>query len=100
MVHITVRDGRDGHPKDPDGRGAVLGVAQLPDLLDVGDAITMPDLTRVIVVGVEENLGGETEGMDPMSQTVFVGAMPEAPAPALTAAKHRTHRTPGTCVHR
>ena len=78
MVHITVRDGRAGHPKDPDGRGAVLGVTQAPDLLDVGDVIELPDGTRGIIIGLEEVLGGEAEGMDPMSQTVFVGTMPEA----------------------
>ena len=53
MAHITVGDGRAGHPKDPDGRGAILGVTQAPDLLDVGDVITLPDGTRGIIIGVE-----------------------------------------------
>lgn len=82
MAHITVRDGRAGHQKDPDGRGAVLGVARAPRLLDVGEVIDLPDGTRGLVIGVEDILGAALEGMDPMSQTVIVGTMPEAPASA------------------
>lgn len=82
MAHITVRDGRAGHVKGPDGLGPVLGVAQAPGLLDIGAIIALPDGTRVIIIGVEDVLGGLTEGMDPMSQTVFVGTIPEASANA------------------
>jgi hypothetical protein len=82
MAHITVRDGRTGHQKDPDGRGAVLGVAQAPHLLDVGEVVDLPDGTRALIIGVEDVLGGAAEGMDPISQTVFVGTMPPAPADA------------------
>ena len=60
----------------------MLGVAQAPRLLDIGEAIDLPDGTRGIVIGVEDVLGGAMAGMDPMSQTVFVGSMPEAPGTA------------------
>jgi hypothetical protein len=83
MAHITVRDGRAGHAKGPDGLGAVLGVTQAPDLLDIGDVIALPDGTKVVVIGEEVGLGEGTDlGMDPAAQTVFVGTMPEAPATA------------------
>jgi hypothetical protein len=80
MTHITVRDGRAGHVKGPDGLGPVLGVTQAADLLDIDDVVALPDGTRVIVTGVEDVLGGEAEGMDPVSQTVFVGTLPQASA--------------------
>jgi hypothetical protein len=80
MAHITVRDGRAGHVKGPDGLSPVLGVTQHPRLLDVGEVIDLPDGTRAVIIRVEDVLGGGPAGMDPESQTVFVGTMPEAPA--------------------
>jgi hypothetical protein len=78
VTHITIRDGRAGHAKDPDGRGAVLGVAQRGDFLDIGEVIELPDGTRVVVIGEELILGqAGVLGMDPAGQTVFVGSIPE-----------------------
>jgi hypothetical protein len=56
MAHITVRDGRAGHPKGPDGLGGVLGVTQAADFLDIGDLIALADGTRVVVIGDEMNM--------------------------------------------
>lgn len=77
MAHITVRDGRSGHAKGPDGQGAVLGVAQAADFLDIGDLVALADGTRAIVISEQSDLG-----MDPDAQTVFVGTMPESPTTA------------------
>jgi len=73
MAHITVRDGRTGSAKGPDGLGAVLGVTQAADFLDIGDAIAPAGGATVVVIGDEVNLA------DPDAQTVFVGTMPAAP---------------------
>jgi hypothetical protein len=77
MAHITVRDGRDGRAKGPDGLGAVLGVTQAADFLDIGDVVALADGTRAVVISEESDLV-----MDPGAQTVFVGTMPGAPGTA------------------
>lgn len=78
-IAVTIRDGRIGAEKAPDGKGRVLAVISYPGFLDEGDKIRLADGTDVIVIGVEETLHDAGSG-----QTVFVGSAPPPPAPLAT----------------
>jgi hypothetical protein len=73
-VTITIRDGRVGRDQSqatPGGPGAVLGVVERDEPVDIGDKIRLADGTDVLVIGVEEQLGGSS-----WEQTAHVGNMP------------------------
>ena len=70
-IAVTIRDGRAGAAKAPDGKGRVLAVISYPGFLDEGDKIRLADGTDVIVIGLEETLHEAGSG-----QTVFVGSIP------------------------
>lgn len=70
-VEITVRDGRNGHEVDSDGKGTVLARVDRDAPLDEGDVIALADGARVYVIGSEEKIGSES-----YTQTVYVDSIP------------------------
>jgi hypothetical protein len=78
-IRITIRDGRAGREGGeagvtPDGKGAVLGVVEQDELLDIGDKVKLADGTEVVVIGVSETISATG-----FEQTVHIGNIPAAP---------------------
>jgi hypothetical protein len=76
-VKVTVRDGRTGREGGEagvslSGKGAILQTFEkdFPPF-GVGDKLTLPDGTTVVVIGTEQQIGGQFWG-----QTVYIGNLP------------------------
>jgi hypothetical protein len=74
-IKLVIRDGRAGREGGPagvgDGRGAILGIQEVSEPLDIGDKVRLADGTDVVVIGVTENFSASG-----WEQEVAIGNLP------------------------